>query len=96
MVHRVHHLLAFDAETRAWRGGIAIVGAVVTVVLWRGSGVGVMWCGSRARGVDRLMKLALDPASEARRFIFLRKAGCFTRCTRTAGPNHYGKDGVYY
>ena len=40
--------------------------AVVTVVLRRESGVRVMWCGSRARGSDRLLKLALDPADKAR------------------------------
>jgi hypothetical protein len=39
--------------------------AMVTVVLRRESGVRVMWCGSRARGSDRLLKLALDPADEA-------------------------------
>jgi hypothetical protein len=60
--------------------------AAVTVVLRRGSDVGVMWCGSRARGGDRLLKIALDPAFEACRCIFLRKAGGFTQCTRTAGP----------
>jgi hypothetical protein len=65
--------------------------AVVTVVLRRGSGV--MWCGSRERGGDRLLKIALDPAFEARRYIFLRKEGFFTQCTRTAGPLQHGKDG---
>jgi hypothetical protein len=32
---------------------------------WDVYGMGVMWCGSRARGGDGLLKLALDPADEA-------------------------------
>jgi hypothetical protein len=100
LMQGVHHLLALDEETRLgehnavlWRFGIAIVGAMVTVVLRRGSGVGVMWCGSRAQGGNGLLKLALDPADEARRCIDLRKAGCFTKCTLTAGPIQHFKDG---
>jgi hypothetical protein len=75
----VHHLLAFDAEMRAWRGGIAIVGAV----LRRGSGAGVMWCGSRAQGrdrlgLDRLLKAAPgvgDLLSTHRRGLWLLRGG---------------------
>jgi hypothetical protein len=56
-------------------------------------GVGVMWCGSRARGGDEMLKLALDPADEACGCVDLRKAGSFTKCTLTAGPIKHCMDG---
>jgi hypothetical protein len=84
--------LLSDGRARG-RGLWLLHHAVVTVVLRRESGVRVMWCGSRARGGDRLLKLALDPADKARRCIDLGKAGCFTQCTATAGPIQHGTDG---
>ena len=56
-------------------------------------GVYVMWCGSRARGGDGMMKLAIDPADEACGCVDLRKAGSFTKCTLTAGPIQHCMDG---